>query len=379
MIINNKSNYYIFLLSISSCIYSYTVDFSDSAKKIVSKNMKQYQIPGASVIFYKNGQSFLLHLGYADKKRKKEINEHTLFELGSISKVFTCLLLAKELASGNMNLEDSCIEYIPSLKSHKKLQSMTLEKLATHTSGLSFNAPASIKSTRGLLKHLTCYKPIRREKTWSYSNHGIELLRIALEESLEDSYNTILVSNLLLPLGMKPIGTKIPYQYLSRRATPYGKDGKQTIYWNHPFLEGSAALYASSSDMFLFLKAALGVADIDESLKEAMKITQTTHVSIKNGINYGLGWQINNLACLYPSYIPTNISNCPAQSIKKYDKAYTGKVLLDKTGTTNGFHAYIGVIPDEKIGVVIMINRTLPSGYKVVRKMGRDILRAYRS
>ncbi len=378
MYIKNKNNYFLLLFSVLFASCSSSIVLTETAKRIVSKNMKQYNIPGVSVIFYKNGQSFLLHLGYADKKRKKEINQDTLFELGSISKVFTCLLLAREVVSGNMRLEDPLNNYIGSLASQKNIESITLEKLATHTSGLSFNAPAGIKSTRGLVNYLSRYKPIRQHKTWNYSNHGIELLRIALEDFLDISYNNLLISHILHPLGMMPIGTKIPYQYLLRRATPYGKDGDPTIYWKHPFLEGSAAIYASSSDMLFFLKAALGVAEIDPSLKEAMKITQTKHISIKNGISYGLGWQINNLSCLDPSYISTSISNCPAQSIKKADKHFSGKLLVDKTGTTNGFQAYIAAIPAEKIGVVVLMNRSLPAGYKVIRKMGRDILKAYR-
>ena len=375
----NKRNYVLFLFSVLFARCSPCIVSIETAKKIVSRNMKQYHIPGVSVIFYKNGQSFLLHLGYADKKKKKEINQDTLFELGSISKVFTCLLLAREVVSGSMMLEDPLADYIPSLGSRKKSASMNLEKLATHTSGLSFNAPAGIKSTKGLLTYISRYNPIHQHKTWNYSNHGIELLRIALEESLDTSYNNLLISHVLQPLHMMPIGTKIPYQYLSRRATPYGKDGNPTIYWNHPFLQGSAAISASSSDMLSFLKAALGVADIDPSLKEAMKITQTKHISIKNGISYGLGWQINDLSCLYSSYISTSISNCLAQSIKKSDKLFSGNLLVDKTGTTNGFQAYIAAIPAEKIGVVILMNRSLPAGYKVIRKMGRDILKAYRS
>lgn len=166
---------------------------SSVVKKIASPFMRQYQIPGLAIALCVHDNSYLFHFGYANKKDKIPVTQNTLFELGSITKLFTCLLIAQEVEKGNMKLTEPISSYIPCLSTNKNLHTITLERLGTHTANLPFNAPAWIKSKKDLLKHIASWRPeVTLPLSWRYSNHGIELLAIALEESLHESYNDLL-------------------------------------------------------------------------------------------------------------------------------------------------------------------------------------------
>lgn len=167
-----------------------------------------------------------------------------------------------------------------------------------------------------------------------------------------------------------PVGIDVPKNYRPKIATPYGKNGDVITHWKHPFLLGSAAICASSSDMLIFLKAALGLAGTPIAIQKAMSLTQVPVVLLKHNIKYGLGWQIQE----YSNCEKFSLFKSSAKVLNKNEQVTTSNSLFHKTGTTNGFHAYIAAIPGKQTGIVIMMNRALPNGWKVVRKLGQDIL-----
>ncbi|MDR3550349.1 MAG: serine hydrolase [Candidatus Babeliales bacterium] len=340
-------------------------------KKIVQPFLRKNEIPGASIILYTNNTPYFFHFGYADKHNKTPITQNTLFEIGSISKIFTCLLLAQEILDENMHLNDSINKHIPSLSTRKQLKNVTLKKLATHTSTLPFNAPNHVLSQQDLLNHIKKWKPLPTYSLWyQYSNHGIELLRIALEESTQQKFDQLIFHRILEPLTMNHTGFTVPQTHLLDYASCYDKQGNKAPHWHHPFLQGSAALKSSSSDMLNFLKASIGTPCTPSAIKKAMQLTQTPQVKISNR-HQGLGWQINDVALLNSTH---RTSKKNIHSNKKIKHIFNGDALIDKTGTTNGFHAYIAVIPNRNIGIVVMINRMLFSGWAKMKHVGREIL-----
>jgi beta-lactamase class C len=339
-------------------------------EKTIAVFVKKYEIPGVAITLYVDQKPYLFHFGYSDKKKKIPVTSKTLFEIGSISKLFTCLLVAQEVLSGSMQLNVPISTYIPLLSSNKTLKSITLEELCTHTSGLPCDISDQIKSKKDLLKYVSKCKPSLKEGKWSYSNTGIELLRIALEELSGQTINSLLINKILVPLTMLPVGVTVPDHYKPNCAKGYDKKGKQTIHWDHPFLLGSAALRVSSVDMLNFLKAAIGLSGTPSHIKQAMQMTQTPYVILKN-FKHGLGWQITPLTT---KRIFNGFSNYSFQKTKKIEQVFNGNTLFDKVGTTHGFHAYIAVIPSYKAGIVVMMNRRLPNGARIINEIGRDIL-----
>lgn len=158
-------------------------------------------------------------------------------------------------------------------------------------------------------------------------------------------------------------------------ATGYRKNGQIAPAWNHPFLIGSAGLRASSTDMLNFIKASLNLPGTPAIIAQAMKLTQTPYVSIKPHVNYGLGWQIDDIKTSHALKGLSVWKSFPAQRINTKNSPTHNKFILSKTGTTDGFHACIAIVPSKSTGVVVMINRMLPQGWSVVKKLAEDILR----
>lgn len=340
--------------------------------KQMASFMQQYKVPGAAVILYRDGKPEQFYFGYADRETKTPITAQTLFEIGSISKIFTVLLLAQEINAGHMRLEDPISLYIPELKTYKALKKMTLEKLATHTADLPFNAPDKVKNEHDLIEHIKSWKPTHQEPVWwKYSNHGVELIRIALERYTGKSFNDLLIARILKPLGMARVGAIVPPALQKYYASCYDKGGNKSIAWNDGYLIGSAALKVSGNDMQQFLKTALGLPGVPSSILNAMHLTQLPYVVVEP-INHGLAWEITDLANKEKVFEwPVGI----AAALVPHDKRiFDPNALYEKGGTTNGFHAYVGVIPGKKSGICIMINKRRYDGWKVLKKLGREIL-----
>ncbi len=341
-------------------------------KSIVKPWMKKNNIPGVAIALYHNDESYLLSYGYADLEKKKPITQNTIFEIGSVSKVFTCLLVAQEVLAGHMYLSDPINKHIPALAGNKRLRKTTLEKLCTHTSTMPFDVPAWVTSKDSFYTYMRTWKPAQKEELWfQYSNPGIELLRVALEEQTHESINDLFIQRILIPLNMSPISINVPAYYMPHYADCLNKVGEPARYWDDGLLHGAAAVRASSADMLKFLKAAIGLPGTPASISQAMQLTQKQHIQVAH-IRHGLGWEVKDVDNLVSK---NSISwGFPAQKITRSEKPTAHRQLFEKTGTTRGFHTYIGVIPGKKSGIVIMINRTMPQGWNSIKKIGRGIL-----
>lgn len=338
-------------------------------RRTVTRLLKKYQIPGAAVALYVHDRSYLLHFGYANRQQKKPITPETVFELGSVSKIFTCLLVAQEVLRGRMDLDGAISDYVPALADNRRLKQVTLERLGTHTASLPFNAPGTVKTKHDLIRHIARWQPKMQPLHWQYSNHGIELLRLALEAVTGETWHDLVVQNILQPLQMAPIGAQVSPLYLPHYATCYDKAGRPTVRWQHRYMIGTAALRATSRDMLKFLQAALGLPDTPPLIQQAMQLTQTPYVKLPQ-MQHGLGWEICPLEVASKAGLASKL----AQRLAPEQRVHHGAVLLAKTGTTHGFHTYIGVIPRRQVGIVIMLNRTLPKGYLILKQLGKRLL-----
>ncbi|MEU6553350.1 serine hydrolase domain-containing protein [Streptomyces sp. NPDC046915] len=213
--------------------------------------------------------STILCRGWTDASRRRPVTEHTGFEIGSVTKTFTALLLAELSARDEVHPRGTLATHLPpaALPRGPHSHSITLEHLATHTSGLPRLPPGFLRAAlphwftnpyrdfppQALLPALSRTRVRRRPGTRNcYSNFGMGLLGHILERATATPYSALLRTRLLQPLGLTDT-TAAPgtgHAVGHRNGTPLEP-------WLIPALPAAGALRCSIRDLLHYLDALL--------------------------------------------------------------------------------------------------------------------------
>lgn len=238
--------------------------------RIIADESCRKKLAGIAIGAMIDGKEFSAVSGWADAESKRPVSESTIFEIGSISKLFTSLLLARAVAKQEISLDDPVqaalgeqVTLPTDGKSH-----ITYRSLANHRSSLP-RLPDDLIATADLtnpymhydqemlyacLNRMKSVKPIGSRTT--YSNFGVGLLGHALGKLAGSDYRTALEEQILTPLGMLDTSTEANDAQAERLATSHQKKNKPTKHWD--FTEATVAaggVRSSLLDMFKFLRA----------------------------------------------------------------------------------------------------------------------------
>lgn len=328
--------------------------------KIIKPLMQKYHIDGVAVALIKNGKKNIYLFGKTTQGIP--ITDKTIFQLGSITKVFTTLIFSEEIQNHQMKFSDSMTHYLTQFSRNPHFNRISLEQLATFASGLPFNQPNSINTKYQLQWYLLHWQPEAYAKNkWRYSNLSIGLLGDILAAQNYQSLNKIFENNIFIPLHM-------PASNLN--SCP------QTPPLSEVFLPGTWALKSTILDMSNFLSAAIGLPNTPKNILLAMHIAQTPRIQIGN-MRQALAWQVFSLKnphmLLDSSYYMDVYGMTPMHILPENQQHYDPNTLIDKSGITHGFQSYIAVIPSQKSGIIIIINsRQVPLNNLI--QVGREIL-----
>lgn len=371
---------------LATCLLSFfaMTSFADDALQAkITQWMKRNGIPGAAVEIYSHGKRTSYYLGYANRDTKQPITQDTIFEIASLTKIFTTVLLADEIIKGAMKLTDPISLYVPDMpaSSLNKLNQITLENLATHTSGLPFNVPKNVNSRKKLTTFFARWKnPSPVGSAWLYSNVNMGLIGFSLEKQSQKTIYQLYADKILQPLGMKSSGSMIPENLEPYYAQGYNMAGNpaprrnKTVWINPPnsdwIFPATGSLKSTPRDMSLFLKAALRLPGTPAFIADAMKITQTTYVQTSR-FQQGLAWIIHPEPYKNKAKLLSATAKSGPYPANTKAPFFNGDALMEKTGSSGGFRSYIAVIPNKEIGVVLLVNRYITSTELV--RMGRTI------
>ncbi|MFI4957110.1 MAG: serine hydrolase [Gammaproteobacteria bacterium] len=359
---------------------------ADPMEEKLTRWMKRNGIPGAVVEVYANGKTTSYYLGYADKKTKAPMTADTIFEIASLTKIFTTVLLADQMKAGTMRLSDPVLPYVPDIpgSANNKFSQIKLGNLATHTSGLPFNVPKSINSRKKLATYLSKWKnPTNVGASWLYSNVNMGLIGYSLEKQTQKSIYELFAEKIFRPLGMRSSAGMIPDSLMSRYAQGYTIGGgtaprrNMTVWMNPPnsdwIFPATGALKSSGRDMAIFLRAALRLPGTPQWIADAMKVTQTTYAQTSR-FQQGLAWIIHPDPIKNKTKLLTGPIKGGPYPATLYSQSpfFNGDALMEKTGASGGFRSYMAVIPNQQAGVVLLVNRYITSAELV--HMGRAIL-----
>lgn len=230
-------------------------------------------------------------------------DEHTVFEIGSVTKTFTATVLAHMVETGQVALDDPVQDYLPAgiTLAQTGERPITLQDLATHRSGLPrmppdfmpedpLNPYAGI-SVDDLWETIDTVEPTAAPgERFEYSNIGYALLGQALARHAGLSYAALVRQTILEPLDMQSSDLTLSDTLRPQAATGYGQDGEPTPRWE---LSGgyapAGAVNSSAADMLRYLRANLGRLG-PEQLQAAMTMTHTPRENMAGNLRIGLGW-----------------------------------------------------------------------------------------
>jgi D-alanyl-D-alanine-carboxypeptidase/D-alanyl-D-alanine-endopeptidase len=355
----------------STSVFKITDEIKDRLNALVDSNRTKAAI--VIGIVDPNGTQFYSN-GKISNTNNTNVDQNTIFAIGSNTKVFTTVLLAEMVEEGLIKLNDPIDKYlppnvtIPQYKGHK----ITIEDLATHTSGLpefpsnycpSF-AISNAQSLEDKVQHvrnlMSCTKnytigqlyqglsntTLTREpgSKYEYSTFGTGLLgRILTLKSNMSSYDELLTERILNVLGMNSTSIYLSDEQKSRLAIGH-LSGRELPLFNisNPLVPGGG-LYSSADDLLKFISANIGLikTKLDSAMQTSHLIRHSTGflipnniaVSGKNGdieLYIGLGWLVT-----------TNLGN---------------EIIWHNGGTIGGYNAFMGFNPDTKRGIVVLCN-----------------------
>jgi beta-lactamase class C len=326
-------------------------------------------INGVAVGIIAGGKPYIFNYGVASTETGKPVTRDTLFELGSISKTFTATLASYAQLSGDLSLSDKTSKYLPSLQG-SQFGNVRLVNLGTHTpGGLPLQVPDDIHNNDELMQYFKTWRPSCAPGTCrTYTNPGIGTLGLITAKSMGQDFTPLMEQRMSPALGLKSSYIDVPEARMPDYAQGYRKDGAPTRMAPGVLSSEAYGIKTTAADMTRFMQANMNLIQLDAKLQRAITDTHTGY--FKAGVlTQDLMWE----QYPYPVALKTLLEgNSSAMLLKEAPAieinpplAPRQDVWINKTGTTNGFGAYVAFIPAKRLGIVILANKNFPIDERV--------------
>lgn len=292
------------------------------------------------------------------------IDGNTIFELGSVTKVFTSLLLVDAVRRAEVGFADPVIQYMPDgveIPAFRGIE-VTLLNLAVQDSGLPWNTPrqevllqlnsgepnfeaykkeSSAFTTEKLYAFLATHELDHAPgEKFQYSNVGMSLLGHAIERAAGRNYGSLVVDRICLPLRMTDTCLTLTTEQKTRLAQGHMVDGSVAKFWKLQAMKPAGGLLSTTNDMLKFLGANIGL--INSHLTPLMKQTQVNrHTGSKDFGRTAMPWFDNG------------VYNPP------------GTDLMGHSGGGVGSVAFVAFDAKNRRGVVVLTNQMKVSPYPI--------------
>ncbi|HSK19483.1 MAG TPA: serine hydrolase [Longimicrobiales bacterium] len=312
---------------------------SDSViQALIDGRVAQGTVAGIAIgLIEPDGRTRFLASGNAGPGRS--LSRESVFEIGSITKVFTGILLADMVRRGEVSLEDPAAKYLPAevTMPARNGAEITLGHLSTQTSGLP-RMPSNFRpadplnpyvdyTAEQLYEFLSGYTlPRDPGAQYEYSNVGVGLLGHVLALRAGMPYDELVRERILEPLGMDNTGSTLTPWMQERAVAGHSASGDTVPWWGQQVLAGAGSLRSSIDDMLTFAEAALRGAG---PLRASIDLSMAPRAAAGQNMMVGLGWHRMTTAT---------------------------DTIVWHNGGTGGFRTFVGIVPATGRGIVLMAN-----------------------
>lgn len=295
--------------------------------------------PGLVVAIVDDSGSRVVAYGRVLRGSEEPVTGESVFEVGSVTKVFTSLLLAQMAEAGEVRLDDVIAKFVPPSVKSPRTRQVKLLHLSRHTAGFPLFPdnvrpvdplnPRDVYSSQALFEFVNRYSTAHVPGTFHlYSNVGPALLAELLARRGKVDFETALRRRILEPLRMRRTGLALTPELRAAHALGHTREGRPLPLGDVRGLLGAGSLRTTGNDMARFLAANLGLAD--SSLAAAMRSTHETGADHQMpDLHMGLGW-------FHSTILDTR--------------------LVVHGGATDGFNAYVGLDLAGRRGVAVLAN-----------------------
>ncbi|WEX75356.1 beta-lactamase [Sinorhizobium numidicum] len=340
--------------------------------------MEKNNVPGLAVAVTVQGKRYFFNYGIASKESGEKVTEDTIFEIGSISKTFTATLASYAEARGTLSLSDNASKYLPALAG-SSFDRIRLLDLGTYTAGgLPLQFPGDVTDREEMVAYYKSWRPAYAAGTYRlYSNPSIGLFGYLAARSMGKPFDDLMEQEIFPRFGLTRTYIRVPPDQMGNYAYGYSKDDKP-IRVTPGVLDSEAyGVKTTAADMIRFVEANISGSKLDETLQRAIAATHTGYYKVGH-MTQGLGWEMY----AYPTDLDRLLAGNSSRVILKANAVSRlappllpqEAVLINKTGSTNGFGAYVAFVPAKSIGIVILANKNYPIPARV--KAAHQILTA---
>ena len=331
--------------------------------------MQAEGINGMAVAVTVNGQAHYFNYGVASIETGNPVTQDTLFEIGSVSKTFTATLAAYAQATGKLSLSDKASQVLPALRG-SAFDNISVLQLGTYSAGgLPLQFPAEYDSAEKMLGYYKQWKPLYTPGSHRlYSNPSLGLFGYLAAQSMGQPFDELMEKTLLPKLGLKHTYVHVPQDQMALYAQGYNKDGKPVRVTPGALDSEAYGVKTSATDLLGYVGANMKPASLEKPLQQAIALTHSGYYTVGD-MTQGLGWEMYRYPITLDRLLDGNSTPMAMEAHKVQwlnpPQAQPQNVLINKTGSTGGFGAYVAYVPSKDIGIVMLANKNYPNAERV--------------
>jgi beta-lactamase class C len=332
--------------------------------EVVRPLMAEHDVAGMAVAVVVRGERHFFNYGVASTESGRRVTERTIFEIGSISKTFTATLAAYAEASGTLSLSDRASAHLPALAG-SGFDRITLLDLGTYTAGgLPLQFPGDVADRETMIAFYRRWRPTFAAGTHRlYSNPSIGLLGHLAARSMGRPFDALMEETLFPSLGLTHTYVRVPRERMGDYAQGYARDGTPVRVDPGVLASEAYGVKTTAADMIRWIEANMNGSSLPDTLRRAVHATHTGDYTVGD-MTQGLGWEMyahpTDLERLLAGNSTAVILEANEVTRLAPPRAPRRDALINKTGSTNGFGAYVAFVPAKGIGVVMLANRNYP-------------------